>query len=70
MYWSIYPVPPHPLNEAPWLALGWLVAGILFVAWIRYRRPATVSQFGRILGAEAGEVEPEQADVPPAIAVP
>jgi amino acid transporter len=70
IYWSIYPVPPHPFNEAPWLALGWLLVGVLFVGWMRYRDPATVGEFGRILGAEAGEVEPVQADVPPVIALP
>lgn len=70
IYWSIYPVPPHPLDEAPWLALGWLVVGILVVVWMRYRSPATLGEFGRILGAEAGEAQTPQADVPPAIAVP
>jgi amino acid transporter len=70
MYWSIYPVPPHPLNEAPWLALGWLVVGVLYLVWMRYRNPATVGEFGRILGAEASDVEPAQPDVPRAIAVP
>lgn len=76
IYWSIYPVPPHPLNEAPWLALGWLALGLVYITWMRYKNPATVEGFGRILGDEATELkEPESPkpsgpDVPPAIAVP
>jgi len=37
VYWSIYPVPPHPFDEAPWLALGWLALGRCSRA--RPRRP-------------------------------
>jgi amino acid transporter len=69
VYWSIYPVPPHPLNEAPWLALGWLVLGLAVLAWMRYRSPATVGNFGRILGDEAAAAEPAPAEAPPVVAL-
>jgi amino acid transporter len=55
IYWSIVPVPPHPLNEAPWLALGWFVIGLAILAWMRFRQPEKVQGFGRILGEEAQE---------------
>jgi amino acid transporter len=69
VYWSIYPVPPHPLNEAPWLALGWLILGVAVLAWMRYRSPATVGDFGRILGDEAAGTESAPPEVPSVVAV-
>jgi amino acid transporter len=55
IYWSIEPVPPHPFNEAPWLALGWLVLGVIVLLWMRFTQPDKVHGFGRILGEQAGE---------------
>jgi hypothetical protein len=62
-------VPPHPLNEAPWLALGWLALGVVYLLWMRARNPAAVQDFGRILGDEAAGVEPEQPEVPSVVAL-
>jgi amino acid transporter len=70
VYWSIYPVPPHPLNEAPYLALGWLVLGVALIGWMRYKNPARVRGFGAILGDEAGDVAPApEREVPPVVAM-
>jgi amino acid transporter len=69
IYWSIYPVPPHPLNEAPWLALGWLVVGVVVIGWMRLKDPERVRGFGRILGDEAPEVKSAETEIPPAVAL-
>jgi amino acid transporter len=53
IYWSIHPVPPHPLEEAPWIALGWLCLGLVILAWMRVKEPSRVAGFGRTLGEEA-----------------
>jgi hypothetical protein len=61
VYWSIVPVPPHPLDEAPWLALGWLVIGLVILGWMRLRRPGLVAGFGRILAEDAVDAPTERA---------
>lgn len=46
---------PHPLNFAPWVALIWLVLGIVAVLYLRSARPEAVERIGSILGEEGGE---------------
>jgi amino acid transporter len=70
IYWSIEPVPPHPLNEAPWLALGWLVLGVAVLVWMRYKQPEKVHGFGRILGEQAGEEPVTDLEPPGVVASP
>jgi amino acid transporter len=54
IYYSIEPVPPHPIDLAPWIALIWLVCGLAVLAYLRVRSPDRVAQFGAALGQ--GEV--------------
>ena len=41
---------PSPNNWSPWIAVGWLVAGVAVLAWLRATQPARVRSFGSILG--------------------
>jgi amino acid transporter len=50
VYKSIVPRPPSPFDLAPYLAGGWLLAGVLVVAVLNARDPARVRALGRILG--------------------
>jgi amino acid transporter len=68
IYWSIHPVPPHPLDEAPWIALGWLCLGIVIVLWMRAKAPSRVAGFGRTLGEEASHTGREPEEPPAAVA--
>ncbi len=50
IYKSIWPRPPAPISYAPWIAGGWLVAGIAIVAWLTATHPDRVRAFGQALG--------------------
>lgn len=54
IYWSVFPRPPAPVSYAPYIAGGWLVLGLVWLAWLRVRSPEKVAQFGSVL-AEGGE---------------
>lgn len=49
IYKSIVPRPPHPVHLAPYLAGGWLLAGVLVATLLNARDPARVRAFGSIL---------------------
>ncbi len=53
IYWSVVGQ-AAPVTYAPWVALGWLGLGVLWLAWLRITAPQRVAQFGSVL-AEGGE---------------
>jgi amino acid transporter len=55
LYGSIYPVPPGPLDLAPYIGLAWIGAGVAIVTVMRRRRPEVVARIGSILAEEDGE---------------
>ena len=57
MYGSVYSgsFPPMPYKIIPYVNAGWIVAGLLFLAWLRSNRPGDVARIGSILGEEGGE---------------
>jgi amino acid transporter len=61
IYKSVNPLPPSPIKYGPWVALAWLVLGILVAAWLTVTRPDRVRSFGSILGE--GEVPADAAPV-------
>ncbi len=66
IYGSIYPVPPMPGRIIPYVNLGWIIAGLLALAYVRRRYPGRVAEIGSVLGEEGGE----EAAVLDAAAVP
>jgi amino acid transporter len=62
IYWSIFPRPPHPISYAPYVAGGWLVLGLAWLAWLHVRAPEKVAQFGSVL-AEGGDHVPQAPGV-------
>jgi len=54
LYGSIHPAPPGILKWTPYVALVWLVVGVVALLWLRVRRPESVAQIGSILGEEGG----------------
>jgi amino acid transporter len=64
IYWSIFPRPPAPISYAPYVAGGWLLVGLAYLAWLRTRSPERVAQFGSVL-AEGGDLA-EPAPTEPA----
>jgi amino acid transporter len=65
IYKSIEPVPPHPIDEAPYLAGGWILIGIGVLLWLRRRNPERVRRFGAALGE--GEAAPAGEQPTPAL---
>jgi amino acid transporter len=58
IYKSIEPVPPHPINEAPYISGAWLLLGLVVLAFLWFRRPEKVRTFGAALAAGEGGGEP------------
>jgi amino acid transporter len=53
---NISPKPPYPSDLAIWIAIGWLVVGILVMAWLVIFKPDRLSEAAGILGeADAPE---------------
>lgn len=50
IYKSIWPRPPAPISYAPWIAGGWLVAGLVVLAYLLATHPSRVAAFGQVLG--------------------
>jgi amino acid transporter len=45
---------PSPNTWSPWIALAWLAAGCVVLAWLRATHPGRVQSFGSILAAGEG----------------
>jgi amino acid transporter len=56
LYGSVYPEPVYPLNLTPYIAHTWVMVGIIAVAFLRNRRPATVRRIGSIVGEEGEQL--------------
>ena len=37
LYYQYFPLPPYPIRYADWIALGWILAGILITAFMPRR---------------------------------
>jgi len=55
IYSTLIPRPPAPIGYSAWIALAWLVAGLLVLIWLVLTRRDQVRTFGKAF--EAGEVE-------------
>jgi amino acid transporter len=53
-YGSVHPTPPGILKWTPFVAIGWLLIGVVVLLWLRARRPQSVARIGSILGEEGG----------------
>jgi len=54
---SEFPTPPHPLDLAIWIALGWTILGIATVAVLSAVAPDRFARMARIIGDdEPGEL--------------
>ncbi|MGH2655389.1 MAG: APC family permease [Actinomycetota bacterium] len=63
VYTSFYPNPGYPLNVAPWLIVGWVVLGALYLWWRESRREIidldyAFRELGEPVPAAAPDTEP------------
>ncbi len=49
VYSTIIPVPPPPLNLAPYIIAAWLILGLLLLAVLWFTNREQVLRFGRTL---------------------
>jgi amino acid transporter len=71
IYGSVYPgaLPPMPYRIIPYVNLGWIIVGIVFLVYLRKNHPERVAEIGSILGEEGGE-EAEALDRGTAVEAP
>jgi len=50
---SVWPVPPAPLNLAPYIVAAWLVLGLILVGWLWTSRRELVRAFGQLLAGSS-----------------
>ncbi len=50
---SVWPVPPAPLNLAPYIVAAWLVLGLILVGWLWMTRRELVRAFGQLLAGSS-----------------
>lgn len=71
IYGSVWPVPPWPYRIIPYANLGWLVAGVGFLMYLKNNHPERVAEIGSILGEEGGEeasvLDQSSSASPPAV---
>jgi amino acid transporter len=58
LYYQYFPLPPYPIRYAVWVALGWVIAGIIIGALAWQRNPQALKNAERIY------VEDETLDAP------
>jgi len=71
IYSSITPAPPAPISYSVWIALAWLVAGLVVVGVLLATRPDAVKKFGRAFvsahGDDGAGVTAPAATTPPLV---
>ena len=60
---TFYPVPASPYDILPYIALAWLVIGIVAAVVIRRKRPELLAAIGRVFI----EAEPDEGQIPVAL---
>ena len=56
IYSTLIPRPPAPISYSAWIALGWLVAGVIVVLALLVIRPDRVRAFGRAFDTSEAEL--------------
>ena len=64
LYYQFYKYPPtYPVKYANWVAIGWLVLGIILTIWLVVARPDKLKDMDRVY-VEDETVEPSAATEP------
>jgi amino acid transporter len=56
-YSSIYPVPDFPNNLAPYVLIGWVIIGLVYLKWMTSKKPELVQTFGSIFREDSVPIE-------------
>jgi amino acid transporter len=66
---AFYPRPESPYSWLPFVAIGWLVSGVVVAFWLAANRSEMLSRIGRVFVDEAPE-QPYPSAVPPTTVIP
>jgi hypothetical protein len=58
IYTSLHPLPAYPENFMPFFVLGWILIGVLWMLYLRWRNPRKLQLIGKIVFLDT---EPEAA---------
>jgi amino acid transporter len=61
IYTSLHPLPPYPENFMPFFVLGWIVVGILWMFYLRWRDPPKLRLIGQIVFLDVTPAQPVTA---------
>jgi amino acid transporter len=64
LYYQYNPLPPYPIRYAVWVALGWVISGLLIGLWLQRTKPEALEAARRIY------VEDETVEAPAAVGAP
>ncbi len=65
LYYQYFPLPPYPIRYAVWVALGWVIAGLVLGAVMWRTRPQALKDAERIYVEDETVRAPEGAEVAP-----
>jgi amino acid transporter len=60
IYGQVWPVPAYPNNLVPWITIGWLAAGGIYLWVIHQRRRDLLTAMGRVFEDEPAVVQPAE----------
>jgi hypothetical protein len=66
---AFYPRPESPYSWLPFVAIGWLLLGVVVAFWLAANRSEMLSRIGRVFVDEAPE-QPYPSAVPPKTVIP
>jgi amino acid transporter len=65
LYYQYFPLPPYPIRYAVWVALGWVIAGLILGVLVWQRDPQALRNAERIyVEDETVQASPETGAMP------
>jgi amino acid permease len=66
---TFYPRPEAPFNWLPFVAIAWLLLGVIVAFWLAKNRSEVLSRIGKVF-VDEGPVQPYPSAIPPETVIP